>query len=94
MADGHDVYGTSFFTTYKASSNIKLFGRYDNLASSTLDGEDTPWQQGKDGQLFMAGVELSPVKGVKISPNFRFWDTADDAQPNTTYLYLNCELKF
>jgi hypothetical protein len=94
MAEGQDVYGTSFFATYEASENVKLFGRYDNLASATLEGENNAWQLNKDGQLFMAGLEFSPVKGVKLAPNFRFWDTADDSAPNITYLFLNCELKF
>lgn len=94
MAEGHDVYGTSFFATYQASDIVKIFGRYDNLASATLDGESDAWQLSKDGQLFMAGLEFSPVKGVKLAPNFRMWNTADEAAPNISYLYLNCELKF
>jgi len=94
MADGCDVFGTSFFATYKASKKLMIFGRYDNLSSSTLPGENEAWQIDSDGQLFMAGIELSPVKGVKLAPNFRLWDTASESTPNTTFFYLNCEIKF
>lgn len=94
MVDGKDMYGTSFFATFQPSSNVKLFGRFDDLKSKTLEGATTPWQYGKDGKLLMAGLEYAPVKGVKLAPNFRLWDTADEAIPNTTSFYLNVELKF
>lgn len=93
MEDGHDIYGTSFYGTFKPSDAVKIFARYDDLKSKTLDGASDGWNVSKDGQLFMAGLEFSPVKGVKVAPNYRLWSTADDS-PNTSYLYLNLELKF
>ncbi|WP_346858954.1 hypothetical protein [uncultured Draconibacterium sp.] len=93
MEDGHDIYGTSFYGTFKPNNKIKIFGRFDDLKSKKLEGESEAWNIGKDGQLIMAGVEFSPVKGIKVAPNYRLWSTADDS-PNTSYLYLNLELKF
>ena len=29
-----------------------------------------PWNYNKDGQLFMAGFDYSPTRGVKIAPTF------------------------
>ena len=94
MVDGQDMYGTSFYVTYKPKSNIKMFGRFDDLNSATLSGESEPWQINKDGSLIIAGVEFSPVKGVKLTPNVRSWNPASESAENTTFLYLNCELKF
>lgn len=94
MVDGADMYGTSFYATYKPSGNVKLFARYDGLNSATISGENEAWQLSKDGSLILAGVEFSPVKGVKLTPNVRSWSPAEDGAPNTTYFYLNCELKF
>lgn len=94
MVDGQDIYGTSFYATYKPKSNIKIFGRYDSLNSKELEGQPEPWQIAKDGQLLLAGVEYSPVKGVKITPNVRVWNPELETAENTTYLYLNFELKF
>jgi hypothetical protein len=93
MVDGQDIYGTSFFATYKASKNLKLFGRFDDLKSKALAGESEPWQLNKDGQLMMAGLEYNVTKGVKIAPNVRYWSPADDS-PATTFAYFNLELKF
>jgi hypothetical protein len=88
------MYGTSFYATYKAKKNVKLFARYDDLNSKKLDGESEPWQIVKDGQLMLAGVEYSPVKGIKITPNVRFWNPDMTGSENETYLYLSAELKF
>ncbi len=94
MVDGQDFYGTSFYATFKPSDKIKIFGRFDDLNSVTIEGESKPWQIGKDGQLLMAGIEFNPIKGVKLTPNYRLWNSDDESNPNTTLLYLNCEFKF
>jgi hypothetical protein len=94
MINGQDLYGTSFYATYKPKSNLKLFARYDGLNSKEIEGETEPWQIVKDGQLMLAGVEYSPVKGIKITPNVRFWNPTMEDVENVTYLYLSAELKF
>ncbi len=94
MTEGQDMYGTSFFLTYKPSAKIKLFGRFDDLNSSTLTGENQPWQIDGDGQLIIAGIEYSPVKGVKLAPNYRLWNSDSELLPAVNSIYLNCELKF
>ena len=94
MVDGQNFYGTSFFATYKASDIIKIFGRFDDLNSVTIEGESKPWHVGKDGELLMAGIEFNPIKGIKLTPNFRLWNPEDESKPNSTFIYLNCEFKF
>jgi hypothetical protein len=94
MVDEQDHYGTSFYATYKAKKNVKLFARYDDLNSKKLTGETEAWNISKDGQLMLAGVEYSPVKGVKITPDIRFWNPDSNSAENTTYLYLSAQLKF
>ena len=92
--DGHDLSGTSFYTTVKASKKVKLFARYDNLTSNTLDGSTDNWNQSKDGQLYIAGLEYAPVKGIKLAPNFKGWSPADASKAFSSSLFLNCEIKF
>ena len=94
MVDGQDMYGTSFYAWYKPNGNWKLFARYDDLNSKALEGGQSGWNIGEDGQLMLAGVEYSPVKGVKITPNVRVWNPDEMDAKNTTYLYLSAELKF
>lgn len=94
MADGQDLYGTSFYAWYKPQSNVKIFARYDDLNSKGAAEGSAPWNISKDGQLMLVGVEYSPVKGVKITPNVRIWNPDLDNTKNTTFLYLSAELKF
>lgn len=94
MIEGQDRFGTSFFAWYKPSEKVKLFARYDGLNSKKLSGEIVEWNIIEDGSLMLAGFELSPVKGVKLTPNVRSWNPAKEGVEKTTFLYLNCELKF
>jgi hypothetical protein len=94
MKDGQDIYGTSFYTTFQATDKVKLFGRFDDLKSKPLEGKDDPWQLSRDGQLIIAGMEYNVLKGIKVAPNFRYWNPADESMPATSYAYLNFELRF
>ncbi len=93
MIEDRDRFGPSVFATYVPIPNIKVFGRYDQLNSNTPAGENEPWQMGRDGQLVIAGVEYSPVRGVKFAPNYRLWSPENDS-PVTHSVYLNCEVRF
>lgn len=83
-----DRTGTSFYVTVFAAPKLKFFARYDNLMS----GSD--WNLSKDGEQYIAGIEYSPVKGIKIAPNFSGWNPADDSKPFNSTLILNCEFRF
>lgn len=94
MVDGQDMYGTSVYATYKPGEKIKYFARFDNLKSKPLNDQTDPWQLAKDGQLIMGGFEIGLLKGVKIAPNIRYWNPADETMPAITYAYLNIELRY
>lgn len=86
--------GTSFYVTVKPCKKMKVFARYDMLTSNTLEGATSNWQNSRDGELYIAGVEYAPVKGVKIAPNFQGWNPADASKSFSSTFILNCEFKF
>jgi len=92
MVESNDLQGLSFYGSYQAKK-ARFFGRYDRLSSNTIEGETDPWNYGKDGQLVIAGVEFSPVKGLIIAPNYQGWIPADGL-PVSHSPYLNIEIKF
>ncbi|MCW0484818.1 porin [Gaoshiqia sediminis] len=92
--ENHDLNGASVYATVTASKKVKVFGRYDNLSSNKLTGETEKWNLSKNGELFIAGVEYAPVKGVKVAPNFQGWSPAAGSQDFTSTFILNCEFKF
>lgn len=94
MVVGKDYFGPSFYGTFVLSKKVNFFARFDDLQSNTLSGKTEGWNAANDGQLFMAGLEYSPVTGIKLSPNYRGWSPAKSTQAFTSTLMLNCEIKF
>ncbi|WP_163715122.1 hypothetical protein [Mangrovibacterium lignilyticum] len=91
---GEDQSGISTYFKYKPSKKVSVFGRYDQRMSK--DDWNTAGDGGVkyDGSLFIAGMEYNPVKGVRLAPTLTGWSPAEDGQPFTTGLLLNCEIKF
>ena len=94
MIDLHDMSGVSFYGAVNIAEKFSIFGRYDNLKSTLNTGETLPWNIKKDGQLFMAGFDYSPVKGIKIAPTYSGWAPEDDTLPFTSIVALNFEIRF
>ncbi|PTN09002.1 hypothetical protein [Mangrovibacterium marinum] len=84
--DGQDLDGYSAYAAFKASKKVKLFARYDK--------SNNDYKSSNNGELYIAGLEYAPVKGIKIAPNFSGWKPADDSKPFASTLFVNCEIKF
>lgn len=91
MGASHDLTGLSFYGSYQ-TKRTRFFGRYDNLSSIVIGGDTDPWNYGKDGQLFIAGIEFNPVKGLIITPNYQGWIPANGS-PISHSAYLSLEIK-
>ncbi len=75
----------SLYASTEVMTDMQIFGRYDRLlADKVLQSED----------VFIAGVDYSITKGVKISPNFRYINYTDTSQKDGGYVYFNIEFKF
>lgn len=88
----HDLSGLSLFGSYQMDK-LRFIGRYDMLSSPVLGAAVDPWNFANDGQLFIAGVEFNPVKGVILTPNYQGWVPADGS-PMMNSLYLSLEIRF
>ena len=94
LRKGRQLYGTSFYSTWKPSSQVKIFARYDRLRSNKLANAGQTWNYSSEGNLLIAGVEYSPVKGIKLSPNYRGWNPSDASRSFASTFILNCEIRF
>lgn len=94
MINGHDFSGMSVYSSFGLAQKFSLFSRYDYLRSVTLAGETDPWNLNKDGQLFMTGLEYSPVAGVRIATAYLGWLPRSSSGSFTSKLALNVEIKF
>lgn len=64
---GFSVYGTLPF-----AKQFTSIARFDDLMSSKVGATTTGWNTATDGQVYMAGIEYAPIKGIQITPNFRY----------------------
>lgn len=84
----HNWSGVSFYGTYNASKMVSLFARFDNLTSKN------DWSTANDGQTYIAGLEVAPVKGIKISPNFQYFNPKANNVASKTTIGINVEASF
>lgn len=82
--EDQDQSGYSLYSTVKLADKFDLFGRYDNLTSKD------DWSKA-DGQRILAGIQYSPIKLLKIAPNFTNWNPYSGK--SNAYVYLNIEFK-
>lgn len=79
-----DQNGYSIYSTVKLAEKFDAFGRYDNLASKD------DWSSA-DGQRILIGIQYSPIKQLKIAPNYSTWNPRDGK--SSSFAYLNIEFK-
>lgn len=94
MISGNDFSGISVYASIGLAEKFTFFTRYDNLKSSIPENETDPWNSSKDGQLFMAGFDYSPIKGVKIAPSYLGYAPYDKSLSFTSKVGLYFELRF
>ncbi|MBE0667641.1 MAG: hypothetical protein IH593_08200 [Bacteroidales bacterium] len=94
MTAGEDYSGMSIFTAFRFAEKFSLFARYDNLGSVIVSGDTEPWNLGKDGSNIIAGIDWSPVKGIRISPNFKGFIPDDEDSDFVGMIGLNVEARF
>jgi len=93
MTAGHDYQVLSFNGFVQVGEKIRIIGRFDNLYSATVEDEEDPWNQGKDGRLYLVGLDIAITPGIHISPNYQGWQPADSDMPFTSRFSLSLDLK-
>lgn len=94
MTDGRDYSGISLFAKLPLTEKAGLFARFDNIGSVTMDGDEAPWNLNRDGSYLFAGVDFSPVRNVRISPNLNLFLPSDSGRENVSTIGLNISAKF
>ncbi len=94
MDNGRNIGGYSVTASASAFKNITLFGRYDMLGSNVMTGDTDPWNLNSDGSFLLLGFDYTPLKGVRIAPNYQGWFTRNNAINNVSSFMVNVEIKF
>jgi hypothetical protein len=93
MAEGQDYSGISLFTRVPVSEKVRIFARFDHISSVFRETSD-PWNLSRDGSYIFAGLDFSPVRNVRISPNFTGYLPTESTYNNISTIGLNIEAKF
>jgi hypothetical protein len=88
----HNWSGMSVYGTLPFAKQFSAIARFDNLTSKKIGTATTGWNTATDGQVYIAGVEYSPVKGIQITPNFRYSDLKTGN--STTSINVNVGMSF
>jgi len=91
--DNHDLDGFSVYSTYVINKKVEVFGRFDQLSSNTLVGDTTAWNNSKDGNQLIAGIQYAPVKGLKFALNYQGFSFDNSTLDNESLVFLNAEFK-
>ena len=92
--NGQDLSGYSLFTTIFLNEQFKLFGRYDDLYSNTLQSEIYSWNYQKDGTFIISGVEYTPLSNVQVALNYQGWTPENEELEIQNYIFLNFQFTF
>lgn len=93
LIEGHDYQVVSFNGRVVVSDRINIYGRYDFAASAVVGNEEEPWNLKRDGQLFLAGIEILIAPGVSLAPNYQGWLPASSDAPFISRFALSLDLK-
>ena len=93
MTKGHDLGGASAYLTYFLNDKFQFFGRLDYLSSNTYSGDSNPWNYNKDGNYFIVGGQAKLAKGVKVSLNYRGFQSANTNIDYSNMIFLSLEYR-
>jgi len=88
-----DLTGYSAYMTFILNHKFQLFGRYDNLKSNKQKDEIVSWNESKDGEAIIAGVQYKLEKNIKISTNLQYWAPDKNGSNKEVYTFLSLEYK-
>lgn len=95
MVNGNDLSGISVYASLGLAKKFSIFARYDYLETTSPDNAvETGDIIEKDGQLFIAGFDYTPVKGVKIAPTYFGYAPEDKSLSFTSRFGLYLEVRF
>lgn len=92
-ANGKDLDGFSFYSTYVISDKFEIFGRFDQLGSNMLSGDTQDWNYDKNGSQIVFGFQVAPVKGLKFALNYQGFSSDNSSIDTNSKVFLNAEFK-
>lgn len=87
---GLNSLGYSFYTAYSVITRMEIFARFDRLLFDKT--EVSTEEVFNNGNAFFGGISYDPVKGVRLSFNYRAW-LPDGEKVSASFVSLAMEYK-
>jgi hypothetical protein len=94
IAADHNLTGIALYGTYVINKKFEVFAEWLNFKSNKLSGATETWNYNKDGNILIAGLQYTPVKGVKTALNYRTFLYNNSDLKTKSLVYLNFEFAF
>jgi hypothetical protein len=88
----HNWSGFSIYGVLPVDNQFSVIARFDDLTSKKIGTATKGWNTATDGQVYLAGVEFAPIKGIQITPNFRYSHLTSGV--NSSSVSLNVGMNF
>ena len=82
-----DINGYSLYTTVKITPQMHIYARFDYLNPAGKNGTRT-----NNEHTVICGFEYSPIKQIRISPNYQNRKTPDGRHENYLLISLECKI--
>ncbi len=93
LAKNRDLYGYSLYGKFNIHPQYQLFSRFDMLKSNLAKSANIPWNLPGDGSALIAGLQYTPVKGIKMALNYQDWVPRAANLPSNSYIFLDMEIR-
>ena len=93
LVKNRDLYGYSIYGKYNIHPQYQLFSRFDMLKSNLPEGATAPWHLSDDGSALIAGMQYTPVKGIKVALNYQDWVPRAANLPVRSFIFLDMEIR-
>lgn len=81
-----DANGYSAYTTINITPKMHIYGRFDYFDTAGNMKYDN------EGHAIICGFEYSPIKQIRISPNYQSWKSSKGKRENFLLLSVECKI--
>lgn len=81
-----DANGYSAYTTINITPKMHIYGRFDYFDTAGNMKYDN------EGHAIICGIEYSPIKQIRISPNYQSWKSSKGKRENFLLLSVECKI--
>ncbi len=90
----YNLTGIALYGTYIINPKFEVFGQWMNVQLSQPEGNPDNLSYKKEGNLILAGIQHSPIKGVNTALSYKTFIPGKKELKTESFIFLNFEFYF